>query len=51
MLGDTCTCANYTCQNIHGQSVADYALVSDEILRHILSFIVYAFLFIIRHSL
>ena len=32
------TSGNYTCFNIHGQSVIDYTLASDEILRQILSF-------------
>ena len=36
MIGDTC--GNYTCFNIHGQSVVDYALAFDDILRQILSF-------------
>ena len=34
VLGDTC--GNYTCFNVHGQSVVDHALASDEILGQIL---------------
>ena len=41
MLGDSS--GNFTCFNTHGQSVVDYAIVSDEVLRHIITFKVSSF--------
>ena len=41
LLGDSL--GNFTCFNVHGQSVVDYVIASEEVLSHVLTFKVSSF--------
>ena len=41
ILGDSL--GNFTCFNVHGQSVVDYVIASEEVLSHVLTFKVSSF--------